>query len=299
MSDFFTEVRAIVLSNATKAEKINKLVKDLKCSRYDANKYYTLVQYVEGEQIAAKDNHRRFTLGIEIECYNIDKNLISTALSEYGIQSIVTGYNHNDQKKAYKLGSDGSIDGYNSCEVVSPILRSLNTLKKVCKVLNDNEARVNRSCGLHVHFGAESFTIKQWQRIIVNYAIIEPIIDSFMPQSRRANNNRYCKSIINIARNIKGANITSFNDLIQIFNRDRYYKLNIMSFVNHKTIEFRQHQGTTNFEKINQWVKFLSALINHSLNHTELITATTIDELPFLTASQKKFFNDRKNLFNE
>ena len=32
----------------------------------------------------------------------------------------------------------------------------------------------------------------------------------------------------------------------------------------HKTIEFRQHQGSTNFTKISHWVKFLGKLVEWS-----------------------------------
>ena len=68
------------------------------------------------------------------------------------------GYNHTDQKEAYKLGSDGSIQGNLSCEVVSPILTNFTSLKNVCGVLNRNGAEVNQSCGLHVHFGVANFS---------------------------------------------------------------------------------------------------------------------------------------------
>lgn len=297
MSDYFATVRQIVLSNASKDAKIKKMIDDLKCTRYEANHYYKLVMHCEGGK---NDEQQRapksFTMGVEIECFGFRKSVVREALQAKGVLSIETGYDHNDQKKAYKLGHDGSIMGENSCEVVSPILKNLKSLKVVCDTINEHGARVNRSCGLHIHLGAEKLTLAQWVRVIKNYARIEPIIDSFMAESRRGNNNRYCKSIADAANRLTVAR--DFSNIEGAFGYDRYYKLNVMSFRRHKTIEFRQHQGTTDFTKIKRWAEFLTAFVSYSIENEILVEATTIDELPFLNKTQKQFFNKRKNALN-
>jgi hypothetical protein len=66
---------------------------------------------------------------------------------------------------------DASINaeaGTFGAEIQTPVLsgeKGENLLKKLCDHLNNCEARVNTSCGLHVHFGAEDFspapTVKQ------------------------------------------------------------------------------------------------------------------------------------------
>ena len=240
----------------------------------------------------------RFTIGVEIECFNINKNAIISELRAQRIKAIETGYNHTDYKDTYKLGYDGSISGNDTCEVVSPILNNLNSLKKVCKVINEAGAQVNKSCGLHVHFGAENFTIAQWVRIIRNYAALESIIDSFMPMSRRANNNQYCKSIAVPAQRIAYGIISDMHDIRDAFNIDRYYKLNVMAYGSHRTIEFRHHSGTTDFTKIESWINFLRGLLEYSINNENIISASSIDEIPFLTAAQKRYFNNRKSELN-
>lgn len=285
------------MSKGSKAAKIEKMIEDLKCTRYEANHYYTLVLHCEGGNTReVKTTAKSYTMGVEIECFGFSKSVVRQALQAKGVLSIETGYDHNDQKKAYKLGYDGSIQGDQSCEVVSPILKNLKSLKVVCDTINEHGARVNRSCGLHIHLGAEQFTLDQWVRIIKNYAQIEAIIDSFMSESRRGNNNCYCKSIIECAERL--SEINTFQQIEVAFNCYRYYKVNVMSFRRHRTIEFRQHQGTTDFEKIKRWAEFLTALVNYSIENEALIEATTIDELPFLTNAQKRFFNDRKNTLN-
>lgn len=295
MNNYFATIKDIVLSvGTTKEDKIKRLQSDLKCSKYEATHYYQLVMHVEGTK--PKEPTTAFTLGVEIECFGINKMQVRSMLADKGITAFETGYDHNDQKKAYKLGHDGSIAGSQPCEVVSPILHNLASLKKVCEVINACGAQVNRSCGMHIHVGAAKFTVEQWVRIIKNYAAIEGIIDSFMAQSRRGDNNHYCKSIKGCAERLQG--VSDMGGIMAAFYHDRYHKLNVMSYRNHKTIEFRQHQGTTDFTKIKAWAEFLVALIKHSMTNTEVITATTIDELPFLTAKQKAYFNDRKQQLN-
>lgn len=299
MNDYFSTIRQIVLSDASKEAKIKKMIDDLKCTRYEANHFYKLIMHVEGDSKNEKPSApKSFTMGVEIECFGFSKSVVREALQRKGVLSIETGYDHNDQKKAYKLGHDGSIMGAQACEVVSPILKNLKSLKVVCDTINEHGARVNRSCGLHIHLGAEKFTLQQWVRIIKNYARIEAIIDSFMAESRRANNNRYCKSMVDCAARIENT-VANFGQIEQAFSYDRYYKLNVMSFRRHKTIEFRQHHGTTDFNKIKMWAEFLTALVIYSIENKALIEASTIDDLPFLTNAQKQFFNNRKNTLNQ
>lgn len=183
MTDYFDKVRAIVFGRGTKTSKIEKLQGELGCTAYEANTYYRQLQPLM-VTASRPSGLLRFTIGVEIECYNISKDAVIAALQRRGIKAIATGYNHIDSKEHYKLGHDGSIDGNGACEVVSPILKSLSSLKEVCEVINEAGAKVNKSCGLHVHFGAERFSLEQWQRICLNYAAIEPVIDSFMAPSR-------------------------------------------------------------------------------------------------------------------
>lgn len=66
-----------------------------------------------------------------------------------------------------------------------------------------------------------------------------------------------------------------------------------MSYSRHKTIEFRQHQGTTDYKKILNWVMFCGKLVEWSKKNRLTANVTSVDELPFLTAAEKKFFKAR------
>ena len=78
---------------------------------------------------------------------------------------------------------------------------------------------------------------------------------------------------------------------------DRYYKVNAVAYERHQTIEFRQHSGTTEYEKIANWVMFLAKLVDYSFKH-EITTCESIEEIPFLKESEKVYFINRRSALN-
>jgi hypothetical protein len=206
------------------------------------------------------------TFGIEIEAYNANKTTIARKLREAGINTYEEGYNH-ETRSHWKVIYDSSINGNDSFELVSPILSGadgLEQVKTVCRVLKENHVKVNRSCGLHVHIDARDFTTGDWKNIYRNYAGAEETIDSFMPMSRRGNGNTYCHSVKTYyTRSIDGA--TSLRSIQDNYGfGSRYFKLNTKSFWRHQTVEFRQHSGTIEFEKISNWVLFVSRFVEYT-----------------------------------
>ena len=140
----------------------------------------------------------KLTFGVEIECYNVIREMLIEASTANGLQVRSEGYNHNDSRKYYKIVSDSSIQGNNTNEVVSPILkgkRGLSSLKAICDSLATIDARVNKSCGLHIHIGASSLSDEHYCRLVRNYQKLERVIDTFMPMSRRGNNSRWCHTL--------------------------------------------------------------------------------------------------------
>lgn len=236
-----------------------------------------------------------FTFGVEIECLVPRAEMIARAESN-NMPFRYEGYNHNDNNHYYKFVSDSSIMGANPIECVSPILKGkdgMKSLENCCKSLNEAGAQVNKSTGLHVHIGANGITDEQYVNVFVNYQKLEGVIDSFMARSRRANNNRYCKTI-------QGYGFSNCKNVSEVYNKmgSRYFKVNPQSFYAHKTIEFRQHQGSTDFEKISNWVNFCMKLVAWSKKNRLESEITSIDEIPFLTSKEKKFFNSRREALN-
>lgn len=236
------------------------------------------------------------TFGVEIEATGITRQELETELNNAGIQTRAEGYNHSTRDH-WKIIHDGSLRGENCFEIVSPKLQGetgLRTLKTVLLITRGLDAQVNKTCGIHIHFDASNFNIQTWKNLYKNYANLETWIDSFMPTSRRNNNNTYCKSMRQTNYKTK---INNARDLRQIENaitsRSRYFKLNTQSYWRQNSVEFRQHGGSTNFTKISNWIKFLARLIEIS-KQTEIENSSTENLRRFLNNDLIEFFNNRR-----
>lgn len=205
--------------------------------------------------------------GIEIECYipsTLSHHELANKLRDAGINAL-SGFRLSPNNSHWKVTSDGSLNsgptGYDGVEVVSPPLpfneESFEQIRKVCDTLNVNNAKIRKSCGLHVHIGAHGLTLSQAIALFKRYAKHEMEIDAFMPTSRRGSVGAYCRSIVGMVRE----NVTEIHQIIV----DRYYKLNPKSYVKFGTIEFRHHSGTTDARKIINWVKFCMQFFNQTL----------------------------------
>ena len=229
---------------------------------------------------------------MEIEACNCTRDRLARELTAAGISVQVEGYNHTDHTDHWKLVTDASLNGNNTFELVSPILhgeQGLEELEKVCWVLDLCDAKVNDSCGLHVHMDAAEFDLATWKNLILTYKRLEGVIDRFMPRSRR--NNRYCKGLTAVTEATinRAANI---GQLRAAFNNNRYHKVNLEAYARHRTVEFRQHGGSTNFTKMSAWIHFLAKMIIFA-KQGMVRTGTTLRNIPFLTDSEKLYFSLR------
>lgn len=219
------------------------------------------------EICAAILNGRKF--GVEIEFVGISREAavsIISAVPGVRCRREVT-YNHVDSNSHWKVVTDGSVSpganfSYEQCgEVVSPILsgrEGLEQLRAVVKALAQAGATANRSCGLHVHVDAADLTGAQYYNVMTRYAQYEGEIDNFMPNSRRRNNNHFCRSMIDELRNVRVSvnGSTSAAAVSRQFGGNRYLKVNPVAYNAHHTIEFRQHSGSVNADKICNWAQF-------------------------------------------
>ena len=197
------QIQNILNENGTKTSKIQKLL-SLGLTRRQvadlvANGNYGFVQNVYKRmmqgitQNAAQaattvlpqlDYTFNRNFGIEIEAYNCTRERLARELTAAGIRVNVERYNHNDHNDHWKLVTDSSLSGNNTFELVSPILhgeQGLEELEKVCWVLDLCNAKVNDSCGLHVHMDAAEFDLQTWKNLIITYKRLENVIDHFLP----------------------------------------------------------------------------------------------------------------------
>lgn len=219
------------------------------------------------------------TFGIEIEAYNLTRTQVVAALRSAGLSCEDAGYSH--QTTSYwKVVSDGSIQGINGFELVSPVLQGESGLEEVRTAMQAIEAagaKVNKSCGFHVHFGAADLGLKEFKNLFKHYVKNEDILDAMLPESRRGSANYYCKSLLhqfqgsthNDRINKAFDAIDAASTLEQLYEamtgRDRYFKLNLLSFWRHGTIEVRHHSGTVEADKVCNWVLFLGTWFEQAI----------------------------------
>jgi hypothetical protein len=307
----------ILSSNLNKTEKIKRLLALNYTRKYVAQLVgtnYGMVQNVYAKMYPEKIRRRNLReiieesnwdlssfifnhrFGVEIEAFGVDRAELKTELVEVGIGTEVDYRSHTINGN-WKVVQDSSIRGSKPFELVSPILegeQGLRKLKTVTHILKGMETRVNKSCGVHVHLSADGFDLDTWKRLYKNYAKIEKIIDSFMPQSRRANrNSSYCQSMrvdnfeskIDRARNLEEIERA-------ITNRNRYYKLNTQCFWTKRSVEFRQHSATINYKKISNWIIFLARLVEFSKH--KVVSGESWEALKeFLPNEQIEYFKQR------
>lgn len=298
------QITAILSQTTTKTRKIEQLLQLGLTRRQVAdlvtNGNYGFVQNVYKKMLERTGQNiptntqldysftRKF--GIEIEAYNCTREKLASELRAVGIDVAVEGYNHTTRNH-WKLVTDASLTGNNTFELVSPVLEGeagLKELEKVCWVLEFCDVKVNDSCGLHIHMDAADFDLQTWKNLALSYKHLERVIDSFMPQSRRQN--YYCKGLSSIsAIDIQAAQ--SINDLQAAFGNNRYRKVNLEAYARHRTVEFRQHSGTTNFTKMENWIRFLNGLITFA--KSGIAANTSLENIPFLDEKQKLFYKLR------
>jgi hypothetical protein len=208
------------------------------------------------------------TFGVEIEFFGCTREAVANEITRRGVKCEVQGYNHTDSTTTWKLVTDSSVTSTGTGnyrggnEIVSPILEGENGLKQlqiVCESLNACGAKVDKTCGIHVHLDAADLTVQNWKNIILTYAKYQDTINGIMPISRRHNN--YCETYSDylVARYM---NATTLNELVNITTR--YHVINTEAYLRHSTIEFRQHSGSTEYDKIASWIQFLMAFVQYT-----------------------------------
>jgi hypothetical protein len=219
--------------------------------------------------------YRKF--GVEIEFVGITPSAAAEAITRAGVSCFYEDYNHA-VRGHWKVVTDSSVQPsegmpYGTAgELVSPPLvgvEGMNQLHTVVTALKAAGASVNKTCGLHVHVDANDLNAGQILSVVRRYAHFETQINAFMPPSRR--NGRWAYSVggnyvddiltqVNRSGNVRGV----FGGL------NRYMAVNLASYARHGTVEFRQHSGSVNAEKIKNWVKFCLHFV------TKAITATVL-----------------------
>lgn len=187
----------------------------------------------------------------------------------------------------WDVRGDGSLSSY-GIEIVSPVLmgdEGRAQIRTACRVIREQGATVDRSCGFHAHFEIRELTVDQIKSVVRGWVAQQDLIDGLVSPSRRTETNSYyCRPLgSSDLRRIEGCQTTS--DLRTVFGTrhyvdERYRTLNLAAYGRYGTVEIRQHQGTADVEKILSWIDLGLAIIDSTATTPDLATPrATVREL--------------------
>lgn len=216
--------------------------------------------------------------GTEIECFN--HKLSREAIANLFAETLPTLAN------SWQVGSDGTVcpisleevkqPQFHPLEIRSPKLSGPNGLleiQEVCEFLQKIGCKVNKSCGLHVHVNAIDLNLATLANMIFNYVNKEEEIDTWMSPFRRGNANGFCKSPYYFTKIIENnpsiwkghdPDNSAMDNVLRYYRTNKDCKLNIGAFVGHRSVEFRQHDATLDFNLINTWILFCLDFVENS-----------------------------------
>lgn len=237
------------------------------------------------------------TKGYELECFGLThegiENAVSNGGAEFGGHFGWSGGSPsgsgggptfdagpNNENNIWKNNSDCTINNTAGRgighEIVAPILHGDGAyvkMRQMCKALVRAGAQVNSSCGTHVTIGIDNartarFSVARKQQMIVRigeaYDYFADAFHHMVSKSRRFNTNYGALPRLYAGNNYgQGTVDQNRRNFEGGFGRGA---VNIRNYTTFGIIEFRQHNGTLNGQKLTVWSKLLSSLIRWAKN---------------------------------
>lgn len=210
---------------------------------------------------AATTAARRF--GVEIEFNGVSRARVAAALND---ANVILREGYGNSALAWTLKTDYSVNGQ-GLELVSPPLsgdEGLDQLRLVLRVLRSVGAKVDRSCGLHIHHEVRDLGAVGIARLVRLWHENQTTIDWFVAPSRRSTEgHQYCNGWRDdLVSSLESAARRGDVDC----RSGRYRTLNVCSYPSYGTVEVRQHGGTLEYNKIETWILFGQAMISAVAN---------------------------------
>ncbi len=235
---------------------------------------------------------KAYKFGIEIEC-----TLYRESFDD-GLKPLL-------RKLPIRIGSDPSVNS-NSESYMGTELKTSNPLgfnemfrvvSKLTKALDRYNAKVNRTCGFHVHVSNKRFHLPKYMRRIAHtWVAVEDVFMATQPDSRQ--NNSYSVRLLRqqIKGNLEDLPATKDRMIEKMTSRgvardSRYYSLNFAALNRHGTIECRLHAGTLNANKIKHWMILLRAFFNYCLERYKVEEVKTLFKTSISDQKIERVFN--------
>ncbi|MDR2142539.1 MAG: amidoligase family protein [Deltaproteobacteria bacterium] len=229
------------------------------------------------------------TFGIEIETVKRTREQVATTIQTVVGGTILHLGGHYDawavfdgQGREWKVVSDSSltlVDKMYQSEVVSPILTyaDLPQLQEVARALYNTGSRIDRTCGIHVHVGAQNATVKG----LVNLTKLVYKQENLMFEAMGVDavrKEKYCQPVSSeLIAKLERTKPKSREDLNRVwyghynpspehYDTSRYHGFNMHNVFFRNTIEFRYFNSTLHAGRIKAYVQFCLCLFAKAMN---------------------------------
>lgn len=193
----------------------------------------------------------------------------------------------SDDGRQWKLVSDASIhcetrrgstsNKEYSVELVSPICRyeDIPTVQEIVRQLRHAGAKVNDSCGIHVHVDASPHDVKTLRNIVNIMASKEDLL--YKALDVQVDRQYYCKKAdtrfldeMNHKRprtmdELEAIWYNGRGSRYQHYDQTRYHALNLHSVFSKGTIEFRLFNSTLHAGRVKTYIQLCLAISNQAL----------------------------------
>lgn len=223
------------------------------------------------------------TIGAELEFTGITRSTAAKVVAKFfGTKAIhfsgpYDKYTVRDNThRIWTVMSDSSIrieNGGERCELVTPILRwsDIETLQEIVRQLRHAGAKVNETCGQHVHVGANGLTAQAVRALVNTVASREEIfcralnVHEKRKQYCRPTNERFLREL----NEKKPATLDELKTIWYGDNRDhgwhydptRYAIVNLHALFTKGTVEFRIFNATMHAGEVKAAIQFCAALV--------------------------------------
>jgi hypothetical protein len=242
------------------------------------------------------------TFGIEIECF-LPRGSVRVGGYHAGLElggRFPAGWN------AQRDGSlQTGLAGYEGVEIVSPVLsgrEGLEQVRQVANLLEEMGAKVNRSCGFHVHLGSTSIAgdnfdeVADWVRRLINVTAQHEKAFYGAAGTNHRETGTYCRSLKSawgqkkqrLREKMKAEDLR-----LEAAGISRYQSLNLVPlFGRNKTVEFRCFSGTTSGLKMTAWIQMALAAATLAMARNTRFDAptTTYADTSTAVGAMKRWF---------
>ena len=237
---------------------------------------------------------RSQNFGIEIEMTGLTRAAAARIIAgHFDTQAIHVGGGYDaytvrdDRNRQWKVVSDASIRCRNrnnrsasrdySVEFVSPICQyeDIETVQELVRKLRAGGARVNDSCGLHVHVDASSHTPQTLRNIVNIMASKEDLL--YKTLQVQVNREEYClKADTRFLEELNHKRPRTMEEVEELwyngrgsryhhYDISRYHALNLHSVFSKGTIEFRMFNSTLHAGEVKAYIQLCLTISHQAL----------------------------------